>query len=285
MYKLSLLFISPLFFQTKLPAQSNIFPSSGKTDIGTLNPESLLTINTGNTGDGISLISGNSTGGLADIFLSTATATNIVTGLAYKWAISLRNDGYFSDSTPNTGLSTEFYALKEGGGYYAPLCFSSFGNLILVSNKQATSGNVLIGKTTQTNASYKLDVNGNIRANKMVVNTTGADYVFGSAFSLLPLSDVETYIIKNRHLPGIPSAVKMQSEGLNLGVNQMKLLQKIEELTLYTINQGKELSMLRQQLEEEQRIICRLAAGLQMLERVDSLPNVSNITSPSSKEN
>jgi hypothetical protein len=48
---------------------------------------------------------------------------------------------------------------------------------------------VLIGKTSQTNLAYKLDVNGNIRANKIVVNTTGADFVFDPGYHLLPLHE------------------------------------------------------------------------------------------------
>ena len=65
------------------------------------------------------------------------------------------------------------------------------------------SGNFLIGKTSQTNSSYKLNVNGDARANKLVVNTTGADYVFDSSYRLLVTDSLESFIKKNHHLPGV----------------------------------------------------------------------------------
>ncbi|GAA4314510.1 hypothetical protein [Compostibacter hankyongensis] len=110
------------------------------------------------------------------------------------------------------------------------------------------SGNVLIGKTYQTNTSYKLDVNGNVRANKVVVNTTGADFVFDPAYRLPTLDSLNGYIATHRHLPDVPSAETMQREGLDVGDNQVTLLQKIEELTLYLIDQQKEIMALKKEI-------------------------------------
>lgn len=110
------------------------------------------------------------------------------------------------------------------------------------------NGNVLIGKVTQTNANYKLDVAGNVRANKVVVNTTGADFVFDPSYDLIPLPALGKYIAEHRHLPGIKSAAEMQQEGLDVGENHTKLLQKIEELTLYIIELNKKVT------EQEKKI-------------------------------
>jgi hypothetical protein len=71
-------------------------------------------------------------------------------------------------------------------------------------------GNVLIGKSSQTNASYKLDVDGNMRTNKIVVNTTGADFVFEKDYNLRTLEELQKYIRQNKHLPEIPSAKEME---------------------------------------------------------------------------
>ncbi|MEO0556475.1 MAG: hypothetical protein AAF149_25055, partial [Bacteroidota bacterium] len=98
-----------------------------------------------------------------------------------------------------------------------------------------SNGNVLIGKTSQSNTSYKLDVAGKVRANEIVVNTNGADYVFGEDYKLKSLDEVETFINENNHLPGIPSAAEMQGQGMSVGELNTKLLEKIEELTLYLI--------------------------------------------------
>jgi hypothetical protein len=138
---------------------------------------------------------------------------------------------------------------------------------MLVNNHQAFSvlstGNVLIGKQTQTNTSYMLDVAGNVRANKVVVNTTGADFVFASGYRLPSLKTVEQFIKANHHLPGIASAQQMQQDGLNLGDNQTKLLQKIEELTLYVIEQQKQIKALQEEnkkITDLQSQIDRLSA-------------------------
>lgn len=129
-----------------------------------------------------------------------------------------------------------------------------------------SSGNVLIGKNTQTNTSYILDVNGNVRANKLIVNTTGADFVFKFGYQLPSLITVEQFIKTHHHLPGIASAQQMQKEGVDIGDNQTKLLQKIEELTLYIIEQQKQIKALQEEnkkITDLQSQVNRLAALIQ----------------------
>jgi len=133
--------------------------------------------------------------------------------------------------------------ITSGGSYYVRAT-----NLIL--NDQ--TGNVLIGKATQSNANYKLDVAGPIRANEVVVNTTGADFVFDKNYKLRPLAEVESFINANQHLPEVPSAVQMQTEGVGVSEMQTKLLQKVEEMTLYIISQQKQIEELKQQNQEIQ---------------------------------
>src|SRR5690606_4364991 len=134
-----------------------------------------------------------------------------------------------------------------------PLIFKSNGNVILVSNKRSTAANVLVGKTTQQNTIYKLDVNGKIRADEITVNTTGADFVFDPSYELLPISEVEMYIKKHKHLHDIPSASEMRRNGVGLGEISTKLLQKIEELMLYTIEQQKQINRLEREIEKLNR--------------------------------
>ncbi|MBS1660385.1 MAG: hypothetical protein JST68_04970 [Bacteroidetes bacterium] len=102
-----------------------------------------------------------------------------------------------------------------------------------------STGNLLIGKSFQANTSYKLDISGIIRTDRIIVNTTGADFVFDPSYSLTPLLQVEAYIKQNHHLPGIAPASQMQKDGVDVGDHETKLLQKIEELTLYIIEQDK----------------------------------------------
>ena len=109
-----------------------------------------------------------------------------------------------------------------------------------------TPGYIGIGTTSPQ---HKLDVRGVIRANEILVNTvSGADYVFDKSYDLRPLSEVQSYIQQNKHLPEIPSAAEMQENGVNMNDLQMQLLQKVEELTLYIIQQEQRIQELENQL-------------------------------------
>ena len=130
-----------------------------------------------------------------------------------------------------------------------------------------SSGNVLIGQYLQANAAYKLDVNGPVRANEIVVNTTGADFVFEPSYDLPSISSVEKYIKNNHHLPEIPSARQMQSEGLSVGENQVKLLQKVEELTLYLIEKDKQLKQQSEKIQNQKTVQQNQEKRIQALEQ------------------
>ena len=91
------------------------------------------------------------------------------------------------------------------------------------------------------NPQTKLDVRGVISATEVRVQVlTGADHVFDDSYNLKSLSEVEQFVQENKHLPEIPSQKQMQEEGLSMNEFQIKLLQKIEELTLYVIDLKKE---------------------------------------------
>lgn len=164
--------------------------------------------------------------------------------------------GYFTGATNANG---DIIVQGSGGNWPAWWIQATQGLLMIGGTKATepgagvlnitTTGNVLVGKTSQTNSTYMLDVNGNVRANQVVVNTTGADYVFDPGHELSPLQDLGRYIAKEHHLPGIAPAAQMQQEGLNLGDNQTRLLAKIEELTLYLIQQDKETQALKEKIK------------------------------------
>jgi hypothetical protein len=123
--------------------------------------------------------------------------------------------------------------------------FSAVKNLAL----NPDGGNVGIGTTNPT---QKLSVDGTVLARKVKVSQTPSDwpdYVFDSSYQLAPLHAVEKYIQQNKHLPELPSAAEVKNNGIDLGDNQAVLLKKIEELTLYIIEQDKRIK----KLEEERK--------------------------------
>ena len=96
------------------------------------------------------------------------------------------------------------------------------------------------------NPDFMLTVAGGIHAREVKVTiNSGADHVFNENYKLLSLDELETFISQNHHLPGIDSEQDMQFDGVELGSFQIKLLEKIEELTLYIITQQKEIEALK----------------------------------------
>ena len=117
-------------------------------------------------------------------------------------------------------------------------------------------GNIGIG--TNNPGIWKLAVNGQIRAKEIKVETGWSDFVFENNYKLPTLKNVENHIKEKGHLKDIPSAKEVEKNGIFLGAMDAKLLQKIEELTLYTIQQQKEIEVLKLQnkklLELEKRL-------------------------------
>jgi hypothetical protein len=100
---------------------------------------------------------------------------------------------------------------------------------------------------------------GKFEAREVKVTTTPtADFVFAEDYNLPKLEEVEKHIKEKKHLPEIASAKEMQKEGVNIGEFQIKLLQKIEELTLYSIEQNKKINFLLEQNKEQTEKINQL---------------------------
>ena len=107
------------------------------------------------------------------------------------------------------------------------------------------NGNVGIGSSSP---SQKLTVNGTIYGKEVKVDLSvpGPDYVFEKSYSLPTLEEVKSYIDQNKHLPEVPTAKEMEKNGVMLGEMNMLLLKKVEELTLYIIEQEKRIKALEE---------------------------------------
>ncbi|MCW3466369.1 DUF3450 domain-containing protein [Chitinophaga nivalis] len=241
-------FLLGSFIQITLQAQ-NTFPATGNVGIGTTSPAQKLTLDMGATRNGIQLLSDGDVNAYSDIMFSSKGATPIPGNNVDTWIISHRKDAYFSGGG-SALTSLEFYGVRSGGGYYTPLIFRPDGNIILASPYQTMrSGNVGIGTLNPGN--YKLAVEGVIAARKIkVTQESWADFVFHPDYQLPSLGSVESYIKIHRHLPDIPAAVEIEKNGLDLGDINKQLLQKVEELTLYMIQQQKTIDAQHQRIEK-----------------------------------
>jgi hypothetical protein len=133
---------------------------------------------------------------------------------------------------------------------------TSHGGIAYYGNNTYTNGLAItptgeIGIGTSAPGPYKLAVAGTIGARKIKVTLADpwADFVFEKDYNLPTLPEVEQFIQKNKHLPGVPSAKEVEKNGLDIGGTQAILLQKIEELTLYVIQQQKEIEWLKARIK------------------------------------
>jgi hypothetical protein len=107
---------------------------------------------------------------------------------------------------------------------------------------------------------YELSVNGQVVCEELLIqdSTLWADYVFEPGYSLRTLEEVEAHIQAHQHLPGIPAATEVAADGLRVGDMQRRMMEKIEELTLYVIQQNKRLAAQDARIQE---LEARIGAG------------------------
>lgn len=163
---------------------------------------------------------------LADINVPTAEFVNTAMGPNISWV--------------NFGSTGDWYIRS-----------ASNSGKIIMQDQSTTTAPVCIG-TSQWANGYKLCVDGKIICEEVKVqnNASWPDYVFTSTYKLPDLLSVENQIQTDGHLSGIPSAEEICDNGISLGDMQAKLLQKIEELTLYMIDQQKQINLLKSENEE-----------------------------------
>ncbi len=222
----------------------NVFPTTGNVGIGTTTPGAPLVVN-----------------GKARI-LSTLSVGLDADGPGF-FPVSLNGgDGASLGYTlHNQPTDQKVWALIANGNMFRLLTEAdNYGSIreamvfkrtgLEINSVAFPNGNVSIG--TSNAQGYKLAVNGEAIFTKAKVKEFGnwPDYVFNKDYQLLTLAELEKFIQQNKHLPGIPPATEVQQKGLDLGDNQAALLKKIEELTLYIIEQNKRMENLEKKLNE-----------------------------------
>lgn len=240
-------------------ANNSIIPSYfnvGRVGIGTVNPLGLLHLNGafattdgGNNyqfaGTGL-IVQANTGGRIADRGAQIEFVVPASVDGSNPWGqgriITVAGNSNNGDATGKMILGTRRAFSKNG----KPVEWFYGDDIVIVGN-----GNVGINTLNPTE---KLAVNGKIRAREIRVDALDMpDYVFEEGYEVGTLEDLESYIKKNKHLPEIPSAIEAEKNGLELGEMNKLLLKKIEELTLYIIEEHK-LNEKRGDLLDAQRL-------------------------------
>jgi hypothetical protein len=209
--------------------------NTGRLGVGTTAPSSTLHVN------GTVRLSGLAADNTKETVLVTDANGNVYT----RAASTLEGNSTNSWNLDGSAVG----ALKKFGttdNYDLPLITNNIEAMRITS-----AGNIGIGTATPQ---AKLAVNGDVFAKKVKVTATGwpawPDYVFGDGYKLPSLAELEAFIKKNKHLPDVPSAKEVEANGLDLGDNQAMLLKKIEELTLYVIEQQKQIEQLKKEIKK-----------------------------------
>ncbi|WP_425077565.1 hypothetical protein [Psychroserpens sp. S379A] len=152
---------------------------------------------------------------------------------------------FFADTGSSSTLfyydknQSSFFELHEDGNDNVYMSLSKENSYVTIGTDSYNDNGDL----------YKLSINGKMRAHAVKVYTDWADFVFDDNYILPTLQDVENYIKEHGHLKDIPSAEEVEANGIELGEMNKLLLQKIEELTLYTIELKKEVDELKTKMD------------------------------------
>ncbi|RWW92093.1 FtsB/FtsL family cell division protein [Flavobacterium cerinum] len=227
----------------------------------------------------------NNVSGTGNTFSGTNTGINNTTGFENTYLGF--NAGYNNKTSGmNTfvGTRTGFNTLGSGNVFLGHEAgtnetgsnkfYLAVGTNTLMYGDFAT-GKIAIGGATSFPTSagsvnvsnYKLFVKGGILTEEVRIQlaTGWADYVFADNYKLPSLNEVEQFIAKNGHLPNVPSAKQVKEDGIELGQMANIQQEKIEELTLYAIEQNKQIETQKSQLEQQQKEIDELKAAVKSL--------------------
>jgi len=169
--------------------------------------------------------------------------------------------GWALNGNPNTNPGTQFIGTTDATDFVVRT-----GDFLTGASVErmrvGANGKVGIGATNLSDPkfnSYRLIVDQGIKTKRVNVDVSvWPDYVFHKSYQLPSLEFVEQYIKEHQHLPDVPSEKEVLRDGLDLGDNQTVLLKKIEELTLYLIEQNKKIIEQQKQIEEQQKKINNL---------------------------
>jgi len=235
-------------FQSGLPESASTSPANGRIGINVVNPSTTLEVGAAN-GEGIRIGKIGDIGNAA-VSVGALSAQYNIDFTGYRDVALDQIGARISALRINCHIANSALVQKTGLAFSTNASGINTGTTDLVERMRITpEGFIGIG-TTSPDA--LLTVNGTIHSKEVNVALTGplADYVFDTNYKLMPLHEVEQFVNVNSHLPEMPSADEVSKNGLNMGEMQNKLLQKVEELTLYMIDQQKTINQQSAKIEE-----------------------------------
>ncbi len=173
---------------------------------------------------------------------------DITTGGALFRLDGSTNKAWFGNTTPWVTADLGAVNIQPAGdnGLYIRTTQSGKYGLSVKTQNTADIAIKVLG-ASHTDPDFVVQGNGFVFARKYTTTLASIpDYVFESDYDLMPLSDLRKYIKTNHHLPNIPSAAEYEETGVDLGELNRLLLEKVEELTLYTLQLEERLRKLEE---------------------------------------
>ncbi len=215
----------------------------------------ITTTGTDNVGLGYKTLNLNSTG-IDNVAVGSEAGSNasgsynvFLGKKAGKYATGNNNVFVGNEAGKNETNSNKLYI--SNSATTTPLVYGDFSSKTLKFNADS----LFLGNVKNPNQAgqqkYRLIVKDGIICEHLKIALSNsaqwADYVFAPTYNLLPLNQVEKFILKNKHLPNVPSAQDLANTGIDVTAMQAKQMEKIEELTLYVIEMNKQIELLKKE--------------------------------------
>lgn len=240
-----------------IKAGTNITNNNGRFIIRTNGADRVTVDNTGRVGIGINPTYPLDVNGTARVSGDMRIGGE---GFSAAHTLSSATPELAFDET-DVGLFVNASLKFEGGVFKIGKTFNG-GNIVIDANTSSSSKRFYLSKANQFNfgtgifaTGYTLSVEGKVIATDFTTLAVSSwpDYVFRDDYRLRPLSEVQAFIREHKHLPDIPSAAQIEKEGIPLGDMSKRLMEKVEELTLYILRQQQQIDELKKQVEGLQK--------------------------------
>ncbi|MFZ5964921.1 hypothetical protein ACOXXX_18405 [Thalassococcus sp. BH17M4-6] len=215
----------PFSIDDQAPDDALVIAVSGEIGLGTTNPDAPLHVQRAD--------------GTAEVLVENTAGPSAARGM-----FTMRSNGGSFFTMDNTQAKTTWFFTHE----------QASPNRFIIADAVAD------GAEMSLTAGGVLTVQGGFAVNSTTLNVP--DYVFADDYALRPLSEVAAFIDANRHLPDVPSAAQIAKDGLDMTDMQMRLLQKVEELTLYTLELERDKAAQASEIAALHARLARIEAAL-----------------------